>query len=73
VAVVSFAQEGETLFETPPLVLEEAPQGRANAVSLRVSLPLEELPPGRYDCQVTIVDPSSQKTAVWQAPVVLIP
>ena len=32
-----------------------------------------QLPPGEYTCQVTVLDPTSQKAAFWQAPVMLIP
>jgi len=36
-------------------------------------LSLAQLPPGGYDCQVTVLDPTGQKAAFWQAPIVLIP
>jgi hypothetical protein len=36
-------------------------------------LPLDKLPPGQYDCQVTVLDPTGQKAAFWQAPIVIIP
>jgi hypothetical protein len=42
-------------------------------VPLRFSLTLNKLPPGQYDCQVTVLDPAAQKVAFWQAPIVLIP
>ena len=29
--------------------------------------------PGPYHCQVTVLDPTGQKAAFWQAPIVLIP
>ena len=28
---------------------------------------------GRYDCQVTVLDPSGQKVAFWRAPIVVVP
>ena len=31
------------------------------------------VPPGAYECQVTVLDPTGQKAAFWQAPVVLVP
>ena len=31
------------------------------------------LPPGKYNCQITILNPTGQKAAFWQAPVVLVP
>ena len=40
-------------------------------VPLRFSLSLSKLPPGEYNCQVTVLDPTSQKAAFWQAPVML--
>ena len=45
-------------------------EGRAAAVQPVRS---RSLPPGRYDCQVTVLDPTGQKAAFWQAPIVLVP
>jgi hypothetical protein len=42
-------------------------------VPLRFSVPLEGLETGRYDCQVTVLDPAGQKVAFWRAPVMLVP
>jgi len=42
-------------------------------VPLRFSLAVDALPPGQYDCQVTVLDPTGQKAAFWQAPIMLIP
>jgi hypothetical protein len=42
-------------------------------VPLRFSFPLDKLPTGKYNCQVTVLDPTSQKAAFWQAPVMLVP
>ena len=46
---------------------------KSKAVPLRFSVPLGELPVGRYDCQVSVLDPTGQKVAFWRAPVVLVP
>ena len=32
-----------------------------------------KLPAGEYNCQVTVLDPTGQKAAFWQAPVMLVP
>jgi hypothetical protein len=34
---------------------------------------LRKLLPGRYTCQVSVLDPTSRKFAFWRAPVVVIP
>jgi hypothetical protein len=38
-----------------------------------ISVPLQDLRPGRYDCQVSVLEPTGQKIAFWRAPVVLVP
>jgi hypothetical protein len=45
---------------------------RSKAVPLRFSIPLTALPAGRYDAQVTVVDPTGQKAAFWRAPMVVV-
>ena len=42
-------------------------------VPLRCSVSLDKLPPGQYDCQVTVLDPTGQKANFWSAPIVLVP
>ena len=37
------------------------------------SVPLEKLAPGRYTCQVSVIDPGAQRMAVWRSPMVLLP
>ena len=59
-------------FETPPLEVTEALNNRLKTTPLKFGLSLAKLPPGEYNCQVTILDPTTQKAAFWQAPVMLI-
>jgi hypothetical protein len=73
VAFVGFYRGQVKAFETPPLPVSEGINNRLKTVPLRFSLSLNKLPPGKYDCQVTVVDPQGQKAAFWQAPVMLIP
>ncbi len=73
VAFVSFYQGQVKTFETPPLAVTQEFDTRAKAVPLRFSMSLEKLPPGQYDCQVTVLDPTAQRVAFWEAPIVLIP
>jgi hypothetical protein len=34
---------------------------------------MSKLSPGRYTCQVTVLDPKDQKAAFWQAQVMVTP
>src|SRR5580704_10152183 len=73
VAFVSFYQGQRKAFETAPLASAQELDAKSKAVPLRFSLSLEKLPPVQYDCQVTVLDPTGQKAAFWQAPIVIIP
>jgi hypothetical protein len=73
VAFVTFYRGQVKAFETEPLPVTEGLDPKSKAVPLRFSLSLAKLPTGRYNCQVTVVDPTGQKAAFWQAPIVLVP
>jgi len=73
VAFVTFFRGQTKAFETAPVEVSEALTNRLKTTPLKFSLSLAKLPPGEYNCQVTILDPTSQKAAFWQAPVMLIP
>lgn len=71
VAFVTFYKGQTKAFETQPLQVTEGLQNRLKTVPLKFSMSLSQLPPGRYDCQVTVLNPAGQKAAFWQAPIVL--
>jgi hypothetical protein len=73
VAFVTFYRGQQKAFETPPLPVTEGLDNRLKTVPLKFSLALNDLHPGRYNCQVTVVDPTGGKASYWQAPVVLVP
>ena len=73
VAYVSFYQGQVKAFETAPLAAIQESDAKSKAVPLRFSLSLQKLPPGHYDCQVTVLDPTGQRAAFWQAPIVVVP
>jgi VWFA-related protein len=73
VAFVTFYQGSVKAFETAPLPVMEGLNPKSKAVPLRFSLPLSKLTPGKYTCQVTVLDPAGQRAAFWQAQVMLIP
>ena len=73
VAFVSFYRGDVKVFETAPLAVTTGLDARTKAIPLRFSLPLTSLPAGRYDCQVTVLQPDGEKAAFWRAALVLIP
>ncbi len=73
VAYVTFYRQGTKSFETQPLAVSEALNNRLKTMPLKFSMPLAKLQPGEYVCQVTVLDPTAQKAAYWQAPIMVIP
>jgi VWFA-related protein len=73
VAFVSFYRGQTKAFETAPLPVTDGLDPKSKAVPLKFSLSLGKLQPGKYDCQVTVLDPTNNKAAFWQAPVMLVP
>jgi hypothetical protein len=51
----------------------QALNNRLHTMPLKFTLPLAKLSTGGYDCQVTVLDPTSQKAAFWQAPITVVP
>jgi VWFA-related protein len=73
VAFVSFYQGQTKVFETQPMAVTPAATSRLGTVPLSFSIGLNQLPPGQYDCQVSILDPTDMKGTFWQAPIMLVP
>ncbi len=71
VAFVTFHRDGVKVFETEPLGVDEW-DPKSRAVPIRFTIPPASLPPGNYDCQVTVLDPSANKAAFWRAAVVVV-
>ena len=73
VAFVGFYRAQTKAFETQPMKVIDGWNNRLKTVPLTFSIPLKQLPPGHYDCQVTVLDPTGQKSTFWRAPVMLVP
>ena len=73
VATVSFYRGKVKAFETAPLQVTEGLNKTSKALPVRFSVPMAKLQPGRYTCQVSVLDPTAQKFAFWRAPMVLVP
>jgi len=72
-AFVTFYRGNQKAFETAPLQVTEGLDNRVKTVPLKFNFSLDKLPPGEYDCQITVLDPKTQKAAFWRAPVMLTP
>ncbi len=73
VAFATFYQGQAKALETAPIEVTEGMGSRLKAVPLNLSISLADLTPGAYTCQVTVRNPVTQQTALWQAPIVIEP
>jgi hypothetical protein len=72
-AVIAFYRDDAKVYETAPLAVVEGLNPKTKAVSLQFTIPLDSFSPGRYDCQVSVLDPAGGKATFWRAPIVVIP
>jgi len=73
VAFVTLYQGGKKAFETQPQAVTPPATNRLGATPLNFSIGLTTLSPGEYDCQVTVLDPTSGKATFWQTPIMISP
>jgi VWFA-related protein len=72
-AYVSLYLGDAKAFETPPTAVVPSQASRLGTMPISFKLGVDGLPPGEYDCQVTVLDPATLKTSFWRAPIVLVP
>jgi hypothetical protein len=73
VAFVSFYQGQSKVYETQPEEVSPNPNTRLQVAPMNFTVDLSQLTPGKYDCQVTVLDPTGQKGAFWTAPIIVVP
>jgi VWFA-related protein len=71
-AFVTLYRGGAKVYETSPTAIAPSTANRLGTMPLTFSLGVKGLAPGEYDCQVTVLDPSTQKASFWRAPIVLV-
>lgn len=73
IAFVSFYQGQTKVFETQPMEMSSTMSNSLKTMPLRFSIGLSHLPAGNYNCQVTVLNPTAQKSAFWQTSITLVP
>ena len=72
VATVSFYRGKVKAFETAPLEVTNGPDPKSKALPVRFSVPMQKLQPGRYTCQVSVIDPEQKKFAFTRSQIVVV-
>ena len=74
VAYVSLYRGAKKVLETSPVRVNQSLDNKLKTqMPVQFSVPLKDLAAEEYECQVTVLDPVSQKAAFWRAPIVVIP
>jgi VWFA-related protein len=73
VSMSLFNQKGAKAFEIGPLDATQLADTRPEAVPVKFQVPLKDLAPGRYVCQINVVDEVGRKFAFPRAPLVVMP
>ncbi len=71
-ASLSFYQGGVKSFQTAAVHVNNVSAARQHAVPVQFEMPLASLKPGKYTCQVNLVDEIGKKFAFSRAPMVLL-
>lgn len=72
VAFVTFYRDQKKVFETAPIAVTAQPGSRLGSVPLSFNISLGELASGRYECQVSVLDPAQHRVAFWQDSIMLV-
>ena len=72
IAYVSLYRQQEKVLETASIAAMPLPLSRLGVVPLSFKISLGKLTPGRYECQVSVLDPAGHRVAFWVNPVMLV-
>ncbi|MBV9182964.1 MAG: VWA domain-containing protein, partial [Acidobacteria bacterium] len=73
VAFVTLYREHKNVFETSLMPVTAEAGSRLGKVPISFTINLNGISPGRYDCQLSVLDPSDNKVAFWLAPILIVP
>jgi len=73
IAYVGLYRGQKNVLETPPQPAIPQSGSRLGTAPIRFTIDLEGMIPGRYDCQVSVLDPADGKVAFWVTPIVVVP
>jgi hypothetical protein len=72
IAFVSLYRDGKKAFESAPLAAKPEVGSRLGVTPFSFHFALGSLAPGRYDCQISVLDPSGHRVAFWVNPIMLV-
>ncbi len=71
-AFVALYRGDTKVLETPPTAVMPVVSGTLDITSFSFHFGVNGIPPGEYNCQITVLDPTTSKTTFWRAPIVIV-
>jgi VWFA-related protein len=72
VAFASFYHDRKMAFESVPVAVTPQSENRLGMAAFNFHIDLSGFAPGKYDCQVNILDSAGQRAAFWQGSILLV-
>jgi hypothetical protein len=72
-AFVTLYRDGKKALQTQPVQVAATPDSRLGTTPIALHVPLDHQEPGEYQCQVTVLDPSTDRATFWQGAVAITP
>jgi hypothetical protein len=72
-AYLSLYRDSVKVFESKPTQAMPVAGSHLGMVPMSLAIDISHLPPGDYNCQMTILDPTAGKATYWQVPIKLVP
>jgi VWFA-related protein len=73
IAFATLYRDGLKAFETRPVEATAELNRTSKPVPIRFAIPVDQVPSGKYDCQITVLDPLSGKAGFWSVPIAIVP
>lgn len=71
-ATLAFYRDNKKVFESPSVAAHRVLESRTTALPVRMSVPVSSLAPGKYQCQLTLIDEFGQKFAFPRTTVAIL-
>jgi VWFA-related protein len=72
-ANVAFYRDNRKVFETAAVRMNRVDEKRQNTVPVWISVPVDKIEPGRYECQVNVIDQFGRKFAFPRTNLAVLP
>ena len=72
-ALVTLFNGAAKIYESPATPASHVSNEELKTVPVNLQINLASVPPGRYDCQLTILNPADQKATFWRTSISVVP